>query len=377
MIRNFFCLLLPLCLMVCCHMRQSSSMETASVLKTDSIQYAEGFQVTRFTDYTLVEVKDPWNNHRLLQRYVLVDRTNALPANLPEGTVIRVPVKKITVFTSVHCAVLDKLGVTDDIIGVCESRYMNIPSIQSRLQEGLTFDFGESTHPNIERMLELGTEVVFASPFQNAGYGAVEKIGIPIIQCADYMEVKPLGRAEWIRFLSLFVEKEAIADSLFAETQQRYLDAKALTEDITSRPTLLSGKKYGSSWYTPAGGSYTAQLYQDAGADYIFSYLPGTGSTPLTFETVLDKAIQADFWIFNYNQAEDMTYPMLRAEYAPYSNFAAFENRRIFGCNTNYTLYYEEVPMHPDYLLRELVALFHPEKLPDHEFRYFKPLEGR
>ena len=375
MIRKYSCLLLLLCLMVCCHMRQSSSIETTAALATDSVQYAEGFHVTRFADYTLVEVKDPWSNHRLLQRYVLVDRTKALPANLPEGTVIRVPVKKITVFTSVHCAALNELGVSDDIIGVCESRYMNIPSIQSRLKEQLTFDLGESSRPNIEKMLAIGTEAVFASPFQNASYGSVEKIGIPIIECADYMEVEPLGRAEWIRFLSLFVGKEAIADSLFAETQKRYMEAKALADDVTSRPTLLTGKKYGSSWYVPSGGSYMARLYQDAGADYIFSYLPGTGSTPLTFETVLDKAIRADYWIFNYNQAEDMTYPMLRAEYTPYSNFAAFENRRIFGCNTNYTLYYEEVPMHPDYLLRELVALLHPEKLPNYPFRYFMPLK--
>jgi len=374
MIRKYACLLLSLCLMVCCHMRQSSSTEEAAKLGIEPIQYAEGFTVTQFDGYKLIEVKDPWNEHGYLQRYVLVDRDRELPANLPQGTVVRVPIKKITVFTSVHCAVLDELGVAGDIVGVCESRYMNIPSVQARLKEGLTFDLGESTQPNVEKMIELGTEVVLASPFQNGSYGAVEKIGIPILECADYMETVPLGRAEWIRFIGYFVSKEATADSLFTETEKRYQEAKVLTENVTVRPTLLTGKKYGSSWYVPSSGSYMANLYKDAGVDYIFSYLPGTGSAPLNFETVLDKAIHADYWIFNYNQAEDMTYPMLKAEYDPYSNFDAFKNRRIYGCNTNTSPFYEEVPMHPDYLLKELVALFHPAVLPGYHLRYFTKL---
>ena len=374
MIRKYACLLLSLCLMVCCHMRQSSSTEEAVVTGIKPVRYAKGFTVTQFDDYKLIEVKDPWNEYGYLQRYVLVDRNKELPVNLPQGTIVRVPLKKITVFTSVHCAVLDELGVADDIVGVCESRYMNIPSVQERIKEGLTFDLGESTQPNVEKMIELGTEVVLASPFQNGNYGAVEKIGIPILECADYMEIVPLGRAEWIRFLGYFVSKEALADSLFAETENKYLETKALTENVSSRPTLLTGKKYGSSWYVPSGNSYMARLYQDAGADYIFSYLPGTGSTPLVFETILDKAIHANYWIFNYNQAEDMTYPMLKAEYDPYSNFDTFKNCNIYGCNTNRSPYYEEVPMHPDYLLKELVAIFHPEILPDYQLRYFSPL---
>ena len=373
MIRKYACLLLSLCLMVCCHMRQSSSSEDV-VLGVEPVAYAAGFTVTQYDDYKMIEVKDPWNEHGYLQRYILVDRNKELPQNLPQGTVVRVPVKKITVFTSVHCAVLDELGVTDDIVGVCESRYMNIPSVQARLKEGLTFDLGESTQPNVEKMIELDAEVVLASPFQNGSYGAVEKIGIPILECADYMEVLPLGRAEWIRFIGCFVNKESVADSLFAETEKKYMEVKALAEDVASKPTLLTGKKYGSTWYVPSGESYMARLYQDAGADYIFSYLPGTGSAPLNFETILDKAIHADYWIFNYNQEDNMTYPMLKAEYDPYNNFDAFEKRNIYGCNTHTSLFYEEVPMHPDYLLKELVALFHPELLPDYSMRYFSPL---
>lgn len=377
MIRNCFCILwFSLCLTSGCNVRQSSSLSEKGKTPTiDSVRYAGGFSVAEHDGFTTVEVKDPWNEGRLLQRYLLVPRDTKQPEGMPQGTVVRVPVQKMVVYTSVHCSMLDALDASNQIIGVCESRYIDIPVIKSRLQEGSLYDLGESTSPDIERMIEIGTEIVLASPFQNSSYGPVEKIGIPIIECADYMEADPLGRAEWLKFLGLLTGKTARADSLFRQTEENYLHIKSLTANLAHRPTLLTGKKFGTPWYVPAGESYMAQIYRDAGVDYIFNNLPGTGSTPLSFETVLDRAIHADFWLIQYNQAKDMTYGELKSEYTPYSRFDAFQRRKIYGCNTNSSLYYEQVPMHPDYLLAELIAIFHPELQPGYKFRYFAPLE--
>jgi iron complex transport system substrate-binding protein len=340
----------------------------------DSIRYAAGYQVTVHDGYTSVEVRDPWNEGKLLQRYLLVARDASLPTGMPEGTVVRVPLRKMVVYTSVHCAALDALGVTDDIAGVCESRYINVTAIKERIREGLITDVGEAASPGVEKMIEIGAEVVFASPFDHGSYGPVEKLGIPIIECADYMENDPLGRAEWIKFIGLLTGRSARADSLFRRTEANYLRIKALVGDVAYRPKLMTGMKYGSSWYVPSGGSFMARIYKDAGADCLFGYLSGAGSTPLSFETVLNKAIHADIWLVYYNREDEMTYGALQSEYSSYSRFDAFRDRHIYGCNTNYSLYYEEVPMHPDYLLAELIAIFHPQILPDHKFRYFAPL---
>ena len=102
---------------------------------------------------------------------------------------------------------------------------------------------------------------------------------------------------------------------------------------------------------------------------------PGAGSTPLAFETVLDRAIHADMWLIKYNQSGDMTYGDLRAEYAPYENFDAFKNRRIYSCNTGLVPYYEEFPLHPDYLLKDLIWVFHPELLPGYSPRYYRKMQ--
>lgn len=351
--------------------KQTSSKEA---LSSDSIQYAQGFTVQRFDTYIMVEVRDPWDSTRLLQRYLLVDRTKSVPGGLPKGTIVKVPVKDIVIYTSVHAAIIDQLHETDKVIGVCEPRYMDTPAIQEGIQAGRIADLGEATSPNIEKMIEIGAELVIASPFQNSSYGPVEKIGIPIIEGADYMEAFPLGRTEWIRFYGLLFGKEEMADSIFKETEQAYLSLKDLTANIDNRPTVLSEKKFSSSWYVPSGDSYMAHLIEDAGADYMFKDLPGAGSTPLAFETVFDKAIHADIWLVKYNQSSEMTYNDLRSEYTPYENFDAFKKKRIYTCNTGAVPYYEEFPIHPEYLLKDLIWIFHPELVFGYSPRYFREM---
>mgnify|MGYP004649293627 FL=1 len=370
---RYFLVIMTLFWMAACSPsgKQVNRSETLSV---DTIQYAQGFHIERFDEYVSVELSDPWDSTRILQRYLLVDRNKPMPEGLPKGTVVKIPARKVVVYTSVHASIIDQLQESQQIVGVCEPRYIAAPSVKAGLQSGQIVDLGEATAPNVEKMIEIGAEVVIASPFQNSSYGPVEKIGIPIVEAADYMEPLPLGRTEWIRFYGLLFQKEALADSIFRATEQRYLDLKALTAACHERPTVLAEKRYGSSWFVPAGNSYMAHLFADAGADYLFKDLSGSGSTPLAFETVFEKAVHADFWLIKYNRSDEMDYAELKAEYAPYENFDAFKNHRIYSCNTGRVPYYEEFPLHPDYLLKDLVWVFHPELLPDYTPRYYQAM---
>ena len=373
--RLYFYTFLLLCLSFGCDVKQRSSSDNNELSGDETIRYAKGFEITKGEGYTKVDIKDPWAKGKLLQRYLLVPRDEPLPAGLPAGTVVRVPLRKMVVYTAVHAAMFDELGALDEIAGVCEGRYIKDATLNARIEKGLIWDLGKSTSPNIEKMMELSTEVIIASPFEHGSYGSVEKIGIPIIECADYMETDPLGRAEWIKFIGLLTGESRRADSMFQATKTNYLRLKALAENISYRPKLMTELKYGNSWFVSGGESYMAHLFKDAGADYLFAYLPGAGGIPLSFETVLQKAIHADLWMVLYNREEDMTYRLLQSDFTSYSRFDPFRNRRIYGCNVNYSLYYEEVPLHPDYLLAELIAIFHPSLLPDHTFRYFTPLK--
>lgn len=358
-----------------CQMNRGEAV--SSPLSVEKNLYAKGFVIKHFKDYSTVNVRDPWSRDtsKLLQRYVLVNRDRPLPKALPKGTVVKVPIKRAIVYTSVQCSVLEYLDCIDDIVGVCEPQYIDSKAIKQRVNNGLIANIGEASAPNIEKMIDVTSEVILASPFENCGYGAAEKIGIPIIEFADYTERMPLARTEWIKFYGLLLDKKEKADSIFMRTCSRYDSLKTIAAEAANKPTLLAERKYGSSWAVPAGESYTCVFYEDAGADYIFDAEKGSGSINMSFETVLDRAMDADIWILKYNSSKEMSYADLRAEYGPYSMFNAFKNRRIFACNTGTSPYYDIITLHPDYLLENLIWVFHPELLPDYKPSYFFPLK--
>ena len=339
------------------------------------MHYAQRLSMKDCGDYTKVDVQNPWDTTKLLQTYVLVDKDKPLPANLPQGIVVRTPLKKTVIYSAVHCSLVDELGAFSAIGGVCDLKYINLDRVQQAAKSGRMLDLGDGLAPNIERMIDMMPDAVLLSPFENSGgHGRVEQLGVPIIECADYMETSPLGRAEWMRFYGRLYGVGERADSLFATVEKEYLQLKALTQKQTARPTVISELKSGSAWYVPGGESWISLFYRDAGADYVFKTDKHSGSVPLSFETVFDKGQHADYWLIKYNQPKDKTYADLKSEYAPYALFKAYKAHHIFGCNTNRIGYYEEVPYHPDLFLRDLIKIFHPTLLPDYNSRFFTNL---
>ncbi|MDR2498128.1 MAG: ABC transporter substrate-binding protein [Tannerellaceae bacterium] len=345
----------------------------SSVYKGDYARHASGFRVERYAGFTVVELNDPWNEGRLLNRYVLVPNSESLPSDLPAGTIIRTPVSRLAVYSSVHVAMIEMIGAGSRIEAVCEPMYIASNEIRERIARGTVADLGMAISPNVEKIIDREIRFIIASPFQNADYGAVAKTGIPIIEGADYMEPTPLGRAEWIRFFGLLLQREEQADSIFIQTEREYNELKELVA-AEHRPQILTEKRYGSSWYVPVGGSYMSVMLADAGAQNVFDHLKGEGSVPLAFETVLNTAADADIWLIKYNTAAPLTYKALRDEYPPYAAFSAYKTRNIYACHTGLIPYHEEIPVHPNLLLRDLIHIFHPELLPQHNLRYYSPI---
>lgn len=346
-----------------------------TVRATDTIHYARNLRIEYFDDYVSVKIRDPWDTLRQRQHYVLVDRDKPLPAALPAGgTVIRVPVEKAVIYTSVHTAVAEQIGALDRVCGVCEPQYITSPEVLRRIEAGSIADLGNSTSPNVEKIVDLGTEMIVASPFENSGYGSAEKIGVPIVEAADYMENHPLGRTEWVLFYGLLLGHREEAEAVFAETERRYQELKALAATATHRPSVVLERKYGASWAVPGGESYIATLHADAGADYFFRDFPGAKSVHLTFEEVFDRAVDADFWLLKYDTREPLTYQLLQQEYGPYAHFSAWKERHIFCCNTITSTYYDDITLHPDRVLEDLLAVYHPDLLPGHVQRYYFPM---
>lgn len=339
------------------------------------MRYADLLTLTECEGYTYAEIADPWDSTHVLHRYILIDREAEVPDNLPEGDVVRIPLQKDVVYTSVHCALIDQLGAAECIKGVCDLKYIKLSSIHDGVKSGAVVDLGEGTNPNIEAVIDLEPDAILLSPFQNSGtYGKLGKLGIPIIECADYMETSALGRAEWMKLYGLLVGKAYEADTTFTGIEQRYNDLKELTQG-KERPSVITDLKFGSTWYVPGGNSTIGRLLADAGAAYVFADTNESGSIPMAPEAVFDKAIDADFWIIKYNQATDKTYDEIEQEYANYANMKAFKHRNVYACNTGEVPFYEDIPFHPDHLLKDFIWIFHPECLPDHVSVYYKKVK--
>ncbi len=363
-------LILSTILFSCQNNKEKNSTE-ASVTSYE-VKYAKVFSVDKYDIYTLVTVKNPWDSTLILQKYVLVDKESELPENLPEGTLIRTPIKSAAVYSTIHCAILRELNSLQIIKAVCEPEYIDSEYVKNGVANGSIANLGLASNPDIEKLIMIDPDAIIASPIQGVPYGTIEKTGIPIIEAPDYMEATPLGRAEWIRFYSLFIGKEHEADSIFNKVEKEYNDIKEKVSDTEDRPTVFTDLKYGNAWYIAGGNSFIGNILIDAGASYIWKDDLSTGATPLPFETVLDKAGEAQFWLIKYNQPIEMTYQILEKEYKPYSYFNAFKKRNVYVCHTGKVPYYEDVAIHPEYILKDLAFIFHPDLFSDYSPRYYK-----
>jgi len=339
----------------------------------ETLHYAKNFTITRHDSYTQITVLNPWDTNQVLREYILSDN-DAEPeaANNPNAVYIKTPLKSVGVLGVVHAGILEMLGTENLITGVADPQYMNFNFVQKGLREGRIVHLGESSQLNIEKLIETAPDALFVTTFPKAGYGKLDKASIPIVECVEYMEHHPLGRAEWIKFIGAFIGKSREADSIYNAIEQNYLEAKKIAEKVSHRPTVFSEKKYRGVWNIPGGGSYMSIFFHDAGADYLWREDTQTGSLSLPFEEVYEKAEKADFWFIKYNKPNgNLTYSEVQAEYEPYALFDAWKNRQIVGCNADKTPYYERGIMQPDMVLKDMISIFHPELANNHQSVYF------
>ena len=153
---------------------------------TIRMKYSSLLQIVKHADYTVVMIRNPWDTLKVLHTYLLADREKPLPEHLPEGTVVRTPLQKSVIYSSVHCSLWSELDELKGIGGVCGLEYIKLPQIQEGCRNGSIVNVGNSMNPDIERIIDLRPDAILLSPFENSGgYGRVGKMNIPIIECAD------------------------------------------------------------------------------------------------------------------------------------------------------------------------------------------------
>ena len=355
-----------------CGNRTGFSQEDGDTLH---LQYSSLLSIVKHDGYTQVDIRNPWKEGMLLHSYILVPRQEELPQNLPHGSIIRTPVARAAVFTTVHCSLLNTLGCSENIVAVADLKYIKIPFIQEQVRKGKIADCGNGLSPVVEKIMDVKPEVIMLSPFENSGgYGKLEEIDIPLVECAEYMENSPLARAEWMKFYGmLFGEKEQ-ADSLFEVVDKNYQQLKVHAKEAGEGRSVLIDKMVGSVWYVPGGKSTIGQMIKDAGGRYAWTGDDHSGSLSLPFETVLEKAGDAEVWLYRYSSDHQQSYQELLSEYRGYRQLQAFADRNVYGCNVEQSLFYEESPFRPDWLLGDFIQILHPAMTFKIPLRYYQKL---
>lgn len=385
MIRQYNTLMMPA--LVCTILLLNSCGKKRSVDRIDgptshastSIRYAEGFKVSIVGSARLVEVTYPFQGATAGYRYLLVPRGEEVPPHDEQTRVIHTPLKSIVCTSTTHIPLLDYIGETAKLVGFPTPDYISSEKMRARIDEGKVIDLGIDKGLNLERLAVLKPDAVMGYTM-SGDYGqfrTIESLGIPVVINAEYLEQHPLGRAEWIKFMALFFDREKEADSVFRMIERSYEAARAAVAAGADRLTVMSGIVYGDAWFLPAGENYAAKLFADAGLRYLWGETPGNGFLQLAFESVYERAHEADLWI---GTGGYKTLDEIRAADSRYSRFKAFQNQQVYNYDarqgpTGGNEFLELGYLRPDLILKDLIKIAHPAILPEHELFFHRKLQ--
>ena len=364
-------------LLCACSGKKTSSKGTDGLVPEDTVteiavKYATGFSVRDSADIRLVDVGK--NDHFAL---VHSDR-----ASVPDGyTKVRVPIKNTICMTSLQLSNFTILDAHDVVKGLTGTKNLFNKDILARVKDGRIVKIGMEGNFDTEMVLAANPDVIFISPFKRGGYEPIKETGITLVPHLGYKELDPLGQAEWIKFVGMFIGKEREANEAFAGIEKRYNDLKARVDSLTQSspsthlPTVFSGEMHSGSWHAVGGKNYLAQIFRDAGARYVIDDEETAGEN-LEFEKMYALAAEADYWRILNSFPDKFSYEALKASEPRNELFKAFKEHKVIYCNMKQQAYYEISPVQPDVLLKDFVAIFHPELIePNYQPTYYSLLK--
>ena len=347
---EYFCMVL----LICSSCSQKNKVASGDLSSADSLvcpKYATGYQVKDSAGLRLVDVGNDYH-------YALVASENV---KVPDGyTKVSVPIKSTICMTALQLSNFTILDAHNVVKGLTGTKNLFNKDILARVKDGRIVKIGMEGNFDTEMVLAANPDVIFISPFKRGGYDAIKETGITLVPHLGYKELDPLGQAEWIKFVGMFIGKEKEAYEVFAGIEQRYNDLKALAQKAGTHPTVTSGEMHYGNWHAVGGKNYLAQIFRDAGADYVIKD-DETAGEDMEFEKMYELAANADYWRILNSYSGEFSYEALKASEPRNELFRAFKERKVIYCNMKQTPYYEISPVKPDVLLKDFVAIFHPE----------------
>lgn len=343
------------------------------------VKYAKGFDIQVFEGYKKLIIKSPYPNASNAQEFILIHQESKDEIALENKNSIAIPLSKIVATSTTHIPMLEIIGEENSLIGFPNTNYISSKITTALIKNGKITDIGNEQDFNTEVLLNLQPDAVIGFTMGNTTkmYNLISKNGIPVIFNGEWLEETPLGRAEWIKLFGVLFDKDQMADSIFSSIEANYLKAIKIAKNAKKIPTIMTGILYKDKWNLPAGESFTAKLFKDANTNYLWGNTSGQGSKVLSFESILDKAKTADFWL---GAGYFTSYSELEKSNIHYTKFNAFQNKKVYtfskkrGENGG-VLFFELAPLQPHLVLQDIIKIVHPELLPDYEPFFLEKFE--
>lgn len=341
------------------------------------VRYAKGFDVFYGDNYKIVVVYNPWKEGEMQQIYYLVGNKEVETPN--DGLKVVVPVENIAISSCTHVEFLNLLGEINSVAGVCTPHLIYNDDIRKRYADGKIQSLGDAHNVNLEQLVHLRPDIYIAASYNQQDEQAkrLQQSGVKLVFNNEWTEQSLLARAEWIKFVAAFYNKEQLADSIFSGIEKDYIEASRIVQAVENKPTVMAGGNFKGTWYMPSGASYMGRLFADAGADYFYKNDSSTNaSLALNFETVLGNFHDVDVWL----NAPTTSMSALMQMDERHGLFRAAREGRVFGFYAR-TLpdgandFWESAVARPDLVLKDLIWALHPYLLPNYEPIYIIKLK--
>ncbi len=373
---TLFCFLVFLLFIQC---KDETKKEVEITPSKNEIQYAKGLEIYKHQGFSILKITNPWPKAKESFTYILQEKNGIIPDSLKQFPVIPIPLKSIVVTSTTHIPGLELLGVENTLIGFPSTDYISSEKTRKRIDAGKVREVGVNENLNTEVLIEMKPDLIVSFGLNNSNptLDNLQKSGLKVMLNGDWTEQSPLGKAEWIKFFGALYGLDAKANSIFTEIEAAYNSTLELAKKATTKPTVLSGAMYQEQWYVPQGESWAALFLKDAQSQYLWSDTKGNGSLSVPFEVVLEKAQNADFWIA---PGDFSSLKQMNDNNPHYNQFASFKNKKVYSYAVNKgakggIIYFEWSPTRPDWVLKDLIKIFHPELLPNHKLYFFQKLE--
>lgn len=345
---------------------QESKKETTNS-EENIVQYAQHLSIIESKNGTQIIIKSPETGE--IEQDWFIPNQMVKATNLLKG----VPFNRLTVLSSTHVGMLEKLEAIDLIVGITDKKYVYNPQLLAKVSAGKVLELGEEGQIPVESILKSKSQAIIYSGFGKE-FPHQSQLTMANINCIvnyDWRETHPLGKAEWILLFGYLTGKEKQAKAYFSKIEKEYLALKEKAKKATNKPSVLSGNLAGETWFAPAGESFNAVLFSDAHVNYRYASTKGTGSLTLTMEKILSDNLDTEHWINpGFPTKKQLFGFQERLKY-----LGPVTKNKIYDFSKSGNRYWEMSAIEPQKILSDYLSIFHPEEFAKENLYFYQEVK--